>query len=488
VARPGELSAKSSRAPAARARQSEVSVPRGSRPAIPAALVGWADGASADRLPATMNGPPSQKTVLVVSRFFPPMFDVGGKRAWRFAKYLPEHGWRAVVITDQAPIDRPLDGSIEIPPDLEIIREYYPSWWSRPRNAGSDGTIAAPIESPRRKASGILRRISRQLRVPVGDDVVLAPRFARLARSVARRSGARAIFATSAPYSALVFGAAASRSTGLPLCLDLRDPWSLNFFQQDKPAWVRHAEALTERRLLEAADRVTFTSESTASAYRSRYPTIPSDKIVCITNSFDPAQKPDPAPRTDDTLKIVHFGNVYGRRTLAPVLLGLEALRRRGVPGADRIRIVNLGRITRDDLELSERLGVAGQLSSQPFVPYQEGLEALASADVQLLLGYADETLFLPAKLFDYLMTGAPILCIAPESELTRIVRDTGAGAACDPADVEAIASALEHALSPLGLRQGRPLDALAVRRYSARQTAGQLAELLDEMVASRRD
>lgn len=429
---------------------------------------------------------PKQKTVLIVSRFFPPMFDVGGKRAWRFAKYLPEHGWRAVVITDRPPTDRPHDDSIDIPDSAEIVREYYPAWWSRPKNAGSDGTIAAPIEKRRRAPLTWLARVSRQARMPVGDDVVLTPRFARLARGIARRAGASAIFATSAPYSALVFGSAASRATGLPLCLDLRDPWSLNFFQQDKPAWVRRAEELIEEKLLGAADRVTFTSESTAAAYRARYPAI-GDHIACITNSFDPAQRPAPAPRADDRFTIVHFGNVYGRRTLAPVLRGLGALRRRAPPGSERIQIVNLGRITREDLELAAELGVAGQLSSRPFVPYEEGLGILASADVQLLLGYADETLFLPAKLFDYLMTGAPILCIAPDSELTRIVSETGAGASCDPADVAGIERALERAISPAGLRAGQTLDPQAVSRFSARHTSKQLADLLDSMVAERR-
>jgi len=427
------------------------------------------------------------KTVLVISRYFPPMFDVGGKRAWRFAKYLPQHGWRAVVITDRLPQDRPLDESISIPADLEIVREYYPGWWSRPQNSGSDGTLAAPIETPRRPSPKLLPRLTRQLRLPLGNDLFLVPRFARMARAVARRSGAAAIFATSAPYSALVFGSAASRVTGLPLCLDLRDPWSLNFFQQGLPAWVRRAEQLLEGRLLAAADRVTFTSESTADAYRALYPSIPRDRIRCITNSFDPAMRPTPAPHAEGCFTVMHFGNVYGRRTLAPLLQGLGGLRRRSVPGSERVRLVNLGRITRDDLELAGRLGISDQLSSRPFVPYQEGLGVLASADLQLLLGYADETLFLPAKLFDYLMTGVPILCIAPESELTRIVSTTGAGAACDPADVEGIERALERALAPSGLLGGRRPGERAISQYSAPETAKQLAELLDDMVAGSR-
>ncbi|HSQ00522.1 MAG TPA: hypothetical protein VL049_25145 [Candidatus Dormibacteraeota bacterium] len=32
------------------------------------------------------------RRVLIISRYFPPLYDVGGKRAYRFAMHLPDHG------------------------------------------------------------------------------------------------------------------------------------------------------------------------------------------------------------------------------------------------------------------------------------------------------------------------------------------------------------------------------------------------------------
>jgi glycosyltransferase involved in cell wall biosynthesis len=429
-----------------------------------------------------MSDPRPQKTVLIVSRFFPPMFDVGGKRAWRFASHLPRHGWRAVVLTDRPSRGHAIDPTLKVPENVEVCQHYYPRWWPRPSGAGSNGTAELPIPV-QPESNDLLHRARRQFRVPVGEEIIVAPRVAWLARQIVRRVGAQAIFATSSPYSALVFGAAAARATGLPLCLDLRDPWSLNFLQEDKPAWVQRVEARIEHRLLSSADRVTFTSEATTKAYRERFPDIPAERFRTIYNSFDPQFRPPARGETDGILRIVHFGNVYGRRSLAPVLEGLAILRARARRDAGRVVLVNLGRVTEADLALSNRLGLDGCFEYRPFIPYEEGLNLLARSSVQLLLGYGDETLYLPAKLFDYLMTRVPILCVAPPSELTRIVHDTGSGTSVDPGDPQGIADALARALVAPDRLSSISRDEARIGRFSATETAHELAAVLDEMI-----
>ena len=57
------------------------------------------------------------------------MFDVGGKRAYRFARYLPEFGWRAVVVTGRIPRRRPVDETpLSLPPQTHVARVYEPAW------------------------------------------------------------------------------------------------------------------------------------------------------------------------------------------------------------------------------------------------------------------------------------------------------------------------------------------------------------------------
>jgi hypothetical protein len=404
------------------------------------------------------------------------MFDVGGKRAYRFSRYLHRYGWRTIVFTSQASRSAIDTTPIELPSEVTVIREYPAP---RGRTRLSDGTVAAPV----RDRSG-MRSLFRS---PVDRELWRVPRVVRSLRRLAASESIDCIMATSSPYSALVIGALLKRHTKLPLCLDLRDPWTLNFLHRERPAWVRSIDALAERRLLRYADRVVFTCESAAEAYRKHYPELPPDRIRAITNSFDPEQRPQPSGRPGP-VRLVHFGNCYGGRKMAPVLRALAEVRTRRKLREDDLEILNLGRIAQSDSDLADALGLGSFLRHQPVVPYERGLDILAAADLQLLLAYGDETLFIPAKFFDYLLVGAPILCVSQASELTDRVEETGSGQWARPDDIEAIAGIIEQAIDARG--SGSPIGSPrsdVIRSFSAPATAGQLASLLDELVTDPR-
>jgi glycosyltransferase involved in cell wall biosynthesis len=425
------------------------------------------------------------RTVLIFSRFFPPRFDVGGRRAYRFAKYLGAHGWRSVVVTDRPAPGQIADESFsdDLGPHAVVVREYYPRRLRPRRNAGSDGTVAAPTHQRTYPPEGWLERLAWQASWPVSNDIWLGPRYWWLARRLARDHRADAILATSSPYSALVFGAIAQRATGLPLCLDLRDPWTENFLHQRRPPWVRRAEARTEQWVLGRAQRITFTAEATLEAYRKKYPELGDDRMQCIYNSFDPEFRSSASWQPGGPLRVLHFGNCYGARSLATVLRAVSRLVSSGRLAASDLELVNYGRVSAADVSLAEELGLAEVLQARGVVPYAAGIEELARADLALLLAYGEETLFVPAKLFDYLLAGTPILCVAPDSELTRLVEATNSGQCVLPHDDEAAAHVLDAALE--ARRQGRRLivpDSARVSRFAAPETAQQLARLLDGM------
>lgn len=430
------------------------------------------------------------RTVVILSRFFPPAFDIGGKRAYRFARYLPDYGWRAAIVTDVAPEGRRADPSAgaPLPDDITVYRTWYPPSWPRPKPADSDGTVVTPTKDKRFPPDGVRARLKWHLRFPVGKELKLTPRAAWLARRIARDERADALFATSSPYAALVYGVAAKAATGLPLHLDLRDPWSMNFLQRTKSPLTRRGEAALEGWLLHQADQVTLTSETAAEAYRRAYPDI-ADRVGRIYNSFDPAQRPSPSSRPEEgPVTLVHFGNCYGIRRMETVVRAIAALKRSEGLTPARLRLLNLGRMAEKDVRLAAELGVGDFLEARPVVPYEEGLRILSRADLQVLLAYGEETLFVPAKLYDYLLTGAPILCVSPESELSEIVARTGTGRCLTPGDVDAAVEVLRAALEARRTRSALTTpNPDTIAEFSAETTARQLAESLDRMVARSR-
>jgi Glycosyl transferase 4-like domain len=428
--------------------------------------------------------PSSLRTVLILSRFFPPSFSIGGKRAYRFAKHLADHGWRAVVLTDVEPAPERSDPSVPaLGPPHRVVRQWFPSSWSRGNAPDSDGTVARPTRTRIGPPRWLMPRLKWHVSMPIGREALNAPRVVQTVARLAKEERADAIFATSGPYASLLFGALAKRATGLPLHLDLRDPWSMNFMQRTKSPWTRRTEAAVEARLLRAADRVTFTCDAARDAYRAAYPDI-AGRIDRIFNAFDPAEQPARSSQDPQApLSLVHFGNCYGARRLDTVIRAIARLHQRDGVTADDLSLLNLGRMAELDVRLVDELGIGAFVTSRPVVPYREGVERLAAADLQLLVAYGREHLFVPGKLYDYLLTGRPILCIAPESEVTDIVARTGSGRSVTPDDVDACAEVIGDALA--AKRAGRAFavaDPDQVTAFSAPTTTAQLAAMLDDI------
>ncbi len=427
------------------------------------------------------------KTVLMISRYFPPMFDVGGKRAYRFARYLPEFGWRAAILTGRIPSERPVDATpSRLGPETRVERRYEPVWFREPRGRPSDGTIATPVRSsaqPNSKLSESSPGRRTLLGFPVGPELVLAPHVIRAATKLGREERVDAVFATSSPYAVLLEGQRVAARLGRPLCLDLRDPWTLNFFQQGRARWAAALDRRIERRLFEQADRVILNCQTTLAAYRQLYPELPRTRLVAIRNAFDPDERPpEPGPLTGP-IRLIHFGNCYGPRRLETMLRAIALVRARR-PAAPEIVLENLGRVGTADLELAADLGLSDQFRHGVFVPLAEGLARLAAADLAVLVAYGDETLYIPAKLYDYLLARAPIACIAQPGELGEIVERCGSGRTIRPGDIEGAAALIEQAIDARakGVRAFVPNEA-ELEQYSARTAAKVLAELLDEIV-----
>jgi glycosyltransferase involved in cell wall biosynthesis len=418
-------------------------------------------------------------TVLMISRYFPPLYDIGGKRAYRFALHLPDHGWQPIILTGPVPAGYPADPTrLHLRPAVRVVRDYAPPWWPYRYTGLADGTRPEPI--PLNSAGAVRRWLRALTTLPLKRDVLLTPRTARWARRLAGATPIDLVFATAPPWAVLAQGLAASRAIGAPLCLDLRDPWTFGFLHRALARWVRWVERRAEALLLARADRVIFTCDDTARAYRDRFALLPPERFAVIPNSFDPSLRPPPQARAGRPT-IIHFGNCYGPRTLEPVVRALAALRRRGA--VTDVRLLNLGRARESDLQLAAQLGVRDWIEYRPMLPYAEAVQYLAGADLQVLLAYGDETGHVPAKFFDYLLSGAPILCVARPSALTRLVEETGTGRCAAPNEVEAIAETIAAAVRrPADTAIARPRAAV-IERFSAPHTTAQLAGLFDSIL-----
>jgi len=412
----------------------------------------------------------------MLSRSFPPLYDVGGKRAFRFSNHLPEFGWKSIVWTTPIPFDHPIDSSYVESSGSIVFRTMQPEWWPK-------GFMKHTVDSvPIQKVARLKRVFRRYCALPIGWEMLLLPRASLVLSHVIERHKCDVIWATIGPPIVGIYAWVAHELSGLPLVLDFRDPWTLNYLQADKAAWVRTVEAYIERTLFTCAAQVIFTSQDTAEAYSHKLRLALCGRINTITNCFE-ALSEAVARSHDGPVRLVHFGHCNGSRSLATLLRALESLRRSGRWPDRGLVLLNYGRVRQDDLSLADSLGLPHVVVQQSLIGSGAATDELARADVLVLLGYGDERLHVPAKLFDYMAAGRPVLCIAPRCNLTDIVETTGIGVVADPSDVETTTQLLEECISSASEPTRTQIAGSRLSEYTCASTTRRLVQVLEAAV-----
>ncbi len=425
------------------------------------------------------------RRALMVSWLFPPHTSIGAKRAYRFARWLPDHGWNATVLCrrrvpasawDRSPW--PLPDGVTVRPeyDAAVFERFTP-----PPGEGTHETPSAKTVS-RTWRDRLDERWSLfvDAMVPTETVAIHAPHAA--ARIDALLPSHDLLWTTSYPYHSHWLGVRAARKHRKPLVVDLRDPWTPNWVHRRKLPHARAVEAWMERAVFDAADAIVVTTWALEALYRAQFPQH-AHKFVTIHNAFDPRDEGPMAPDTTTPVTLVHFGNVYGPWSFETLYRALAALRREGALDGRAVVFENYGKLSDRDRDLARALGVDDLVRVMPTVPFAEGMARMARADALMLAAWADPDarLYVQGKLFDYLAAGRPVIAESAHEDVTRIVRETGAGDVIAPGDVTAMKDALRRALDRAPDRHGATTERAA--RFSSPEATRRLAELFDRVV-----
>ena len=64
------------------------------------------------------------RRVLLITYHYPPRPAIGGLRPRALAKYLPDYGWEAIVLTPQLPADNHPEGRIIETGDRDVLHDF----------------------------------------------------------------------------------------------------------------------------------------------------------------------------------------------------------------------------------------------------------------------------------------------------------------------------------------------------------------------------
>jgi len=362
-----------------------------------------------------------QTSVILLAYYYLPDNTSGVQRAVRMAKYLPRYGYDTIVVCSSHAGELPGARNVVHVPDA-ANRWPKAKFWSR---------LAAWV----------------QRLLPYNEQLPWAPHAIAAVRRLISQGRIAAVVSTSPPLVSHFAALWLKKRYGLIWIADFRDPLVGNPGRPRK--WARLYDSVLERWIFSNADGVIAVTDAVANEWRARYPRW-AHKIHLIWNGFDPEDAVGPVPVPVRTYKILaHIGVLYVERHPVAMMASLDRLVRRGLlePGGLRLRFVGL--IQQQD-HFASHPAVAALLQEGcvelhgQIIPRLQALQEAATADFLLLLdivSLAKVGYTVPAKLYDYILTGRPILAVTDhDSPVERILAQSGVLYIClyhDDSDAE---------------------------------------------------
>lgn len=243
-----------------------------------------------------------------------------------------------------------------------------------------------------------------------------------------RRNGADIIFSTYPIASAHLVGYFLSRLTKKPWVADFRDPMVMDD-HPDTPL-RRRAHAWVEKKTIERSQIVLVTNEHAKAHYLQKFPSVSKEKFVVIENGYDEEifsmardRLSTAGFRSSDSreIRILHSGALYpNHRNPAPLFQAISELSPGWQSSGLKIKFVFRGSGYDDHyLPLIERYGITSFVELAKPIPYIESIKEILASDGLLLIQGVSCNLQVPAKFYEYLKAGIPILALTDSAGAT---------------------------------------------------------------------
>lgn len=344
----------------------------------------------------------------MIAYHFPPILGSSGvHRTLQFARYLPKHGWEALVVS-VSPLAYPMvtkDQLDDIPSDLIVQRAFA---LDTARHLSLHGKYFNLTAFPDRWISWW----------PTGVFACLR---------LVRRYRPNVIWSTYPIATAHLIGLTTKKLTGLPWIADFRDPmvWKSHHTSNLAHRVWRNLEAA----VVKNASSCVFATNSMMLDYIDRYPKAESGSWLVIENGFDETifEKVE----HEDTqlyggqkneIQFLHSGILYGEgRNPGPLFEALKLV----VEGKhNKIKLVLRGSGTP---EIYQRMAADYGLSKivkvlEP-IGYHEAIKEILCADAVITIQGTPFNRQIPAKVYEYIRSGRPILAITdPVGETAKLL------------------------------------------------------------------
>ncbi|MBQ6770519.1 MAG: glycosyltransferase family 4 protein [Bacteroidales bacterium] len=432
------------------------------------------------------------KRVLIITYYWPPSGGSGVQRWLKMSKYLPENGWKPVIYTPEDGEYPVIDPSLEkdVAPETEVVRrpivEPY-TIYKKFLGIKKEDTIKVGFASEKKK-SGWKERLSVWVRgnlfIPDSRCWWVKPSV-RYLTAYLKEHPVDAIVSTGPPHSMHLIAMKLKEALGIPWIADFRDPWTeIDFYDElHLTKWADKKHHRMEREVLTKADKVVTVSWNWSKGLGR----LGNRNVRVIQNGFDWQPKP-PLQRAplSEKFTLTHIGVIGPSRNTPTLWQVLQEIKAQDESFSKALKISLIGQVDQSVTQCLESCGLMENTEIIAHVSHDAVQQVQEAAQVLLLLvnNAPNAKGILTGKLYEYLSSGRPILCIGPEDgDAAQLLKETQAGTTIGFEDKEKMKEVVKS-LYDKYLENNLPSNANAsIEKYSRKALAGEYGKLLDKTI-----
>ncbi len=402
----------------------------------------------------------------MIAYHFPPTRGSSGvHRTVQFAKHLPKFDWEPLILT--------------------VHPRAYPS-------VGKDmlGGLPESVVIKRAQAFDSARHFSfrnRYLDLTAIPDrwVTWWPHGVLSGLELIKNYNPSVIWSTYPIASAHLIALTIQQLTGLPWIADFRDPMNITSMQGQLAGIDNRVVQWIERKTIEHSSAGLFVTQSALEQCIHRYPDKPSTYWKRIENGYDESLflgvKTLNRKGANYPIKLLHSGILYskGRNPFCFFQALRSYLDKGGVP----VEVILRGAGQEIDIEgWIFSLGLKDIVKIKPPISYKDAIEEMMQSDALLMIQGAEYNKQIPAKIYEYIRAGKPILALTDAlGESARLLKYWDGVYMGNMEDADEIESALDQIVDSIQNQEKPIRDPKAVSKLSRKAGTLKLSKILNE-------
>lgn len=385
------------------------------------------------------------KRILIITYYWPPSGGSGVQRWLKFAKYLPDYGYEPIILTvDPEKASYPvIDESLvdEIPHNTKVYKTNTREPFDFYRKYIGKGSYPHSSFDSERTPS-FTQKVSRFIR---GNFFIPDSRIGW--KPFAVKEGMKLIedleisyvVTTGPPHSVHLTGLELKKKMNIKWIADFRDPWTDIFFYDQfyHTQIAGRIDANYEKKVIANSDYVFIVSRALREQLVNKYPEISPEKIFVIPNGFDPQDFEIPSKPPKNEFIVTFTGNLANDNQKLDVFIeALSEIKELYPDIPTKFRFI--GNIDKSVNDVFGKGGIENILEIISYLPHKDAVRYIMNGTACFLVIRRTEKNkgILSGKIFDYLGSGKPIICIGPENgNIADLLDECQAGIVIDYED-----------------------------------------------------